>query len=154
MGKTIAAHLDNNDFLKFNDIKKRYNYTSNSEVIRGMIYDEATLLDLEKLKDVPSVITNLSVEQLLKFRTTPMALFSVGVNWEDKARLKKILKLYEKLQDQQNAILRTLVIIQTTLNEQTNKGVKINVNNNLEKLKEDTQTLQDLITKLYKKAGE
>ena len=154
MGKTIAAHLDNNDLLKFNDIKKRYNYTSNSEVIRGMIYDEATLLDLEKLKDVPSVITNLSVEQLLKFRTTPMALFSVGVNWEDKARLKKILKLYEKLQDQQNAILRTLVIIQTTLNEQTNKGVKINVNNNLEKLKEDTQTLQDLITKLYKKAGE
>lgn len=154
MGKIIAAQLDNDDLLKFNDIKKRYSYSSNSEVIRSMIYDEATLLDLEKVKGTPSAVTNLSVEQLLRFRTTPMSLFSMGVNWEDKSRLKKILKLYETLQDQQNAILRTLVIIQTTLNEQLNLDQKINVNDALNELKEDTQALHNLVTKVYKKAGE
>lgn len=144
MSKTVAVVLNDDDFKKLNRIKERYHYSNNSETLRSIINDEDTLLDLENVKAIPGGITNMTPERYIDFLESPMALFATGVNWEDKVKLKKILDIYTDIQDQQNAILRTIVTLQALLSENRN------VTQELKELKECIGITQKKVNSLYK----
>lgn len=66
------------------------------------------------------------------------------ISFQVSVKLKKILDIYTDIQDQQNAILRTIVTLQALLSENRN------VTQELKDLKECIGIIQKKVNSLYK----